>query len=635
MDEQRLIEELRATSRTDARTARDGVLRALERTRSFRFATEARALLRRTAADERRTLRPLRVAIVGTSTLDHLAMALEPYLIRDGFQPSLYVAPFNQVHQQTLDPSSALYAHAPDLLILAFNHHALRLPPEPRVRLSFEEAEAWAAQEACRLLEAVHAFRQHSSARIMLLVPELPRRSTWGGLSATLPGGDIFLVRELHRALVRQRPAGLHLVDVERLAADFGKRQWEDDRSWLLAKQAWDLDGYPLLAHQVSRVAAGWWGQACKVLALDLDNTLWGGVVGDDGLEGITLGDGPLGEAFVDFQAYVKALQARGILLVIVSKNEEAIVREAFSRRGEMKLAWDDFCAWRINWKSKADNLKSLAEELSLGLDSFCFVDDNPAERALVRELLPDVKVLELPEDAALYLRALDDSGWFELPEFSEVDEVRTRLYRDERDRRELLHQAGSLESFYAQLRQEAFISEFRTESLARLVQLLNKTNQFNVTTRRYSTEQVQAFMQAPEQYWTLEVSLRDRFGDHGLTGLLICRYDAEQAVIDSLVMSCRVIGRWVEHAMVDQLLQWAFHKGIREVRGCFIPTRKNGPAADLFERLGFQKEERAEPSEATFWRRPSAPNGLGQSIPIAIYRAGHAPALEEKVRSA
>ena len=408
---------------------------------------------------------------------------------------------------------------------------------------------------------------------------------------AGIAGGDVAIIREVNRRLREALPAGAYFVDLEQVAGELGRARFYDPRQYHWTKQPFSMPGAAALArHVVAGIQAMVIGPK-KVLVLDLDNTLWGGVVGETGPLGITLGETADGEAFRAFQAHARGLARRGVLLAIASKNNPDDAREPFAQHPDMVLAMDDFAAFEASWEPKAVALGRIADTLGLGLDSFVFFDDNPAEREHVRQALPEVEVIDVPEDPAEYVRALEAGLWFESVGLTDEDRARTTQYAVERQRLELRSTAGSLDEYLASLAMVADVRELDDADLPRVVQLLAKTNQFNLTTRRHSEAQVRALL-APPGGVALTLRLRDRFGDHGLVAvvLAVAQADAERPAlrIDTWLMSCRVIGRTVEHLLAGELARRAERLGYARVVGEYIPSRKNPLVAGLYETLGF-----------------------------------------------
>jgi FkbH-like protein len=381
------------------------------------------------------------------------------------------------------------------------------------------------------------------------------------------------------------------IVDCERLSALVGKERWIDPRYWQLSKQAVSMQALPLLARHLTAVLAADLGLSRKCLVLDLDNTLWGGVIAEDGLAGIKLGGDQTGEAFVAFQEYIRQLKDKGVILAVCSKNNEADAKEPFERHPDMRLKLDDFATFIANWEPKADNLLRIAETLNIGLDSLVFVDDNPVERAAVRRAMPQVDVISLPADPAYYTRTLSQYLMFETATFTAEDARRTEQYRARTLAARLEKSAGSLEELWESLEMTATIAPFDGLNLPRIVQLIGKTNQFNLTTRRHGQAQVEAFMKDPDCVH-FSLRLRDRFTDHGLVALMIVLQRGRILEIDTWLMSCRVIGRTVERTMLAHLCAHAAQRGATTIRGLYIPAAKNQLVKDVYSLFGFLPAE-------------------------------------------
>ncbi len=373
-----------------------------------------------------------------------------------------------------------------------------------------------------------------------------------------------------------------------------------------MAKLSFDDSCLPIYTDHVARLIAALRGRSRKCLILDLDNTVWGGVIGDDGLEGIKVAQGDAtGEAHLAVQQLALALRQRGVVLAVSSKNTDEIARQPFRAHPEMLLKEDHFAVFQANWNDKATNIKAIAEELSLGLDAMVFLDDNPVERGLVRRMLPQVAVPELPEDPAWFARTLAAAGYFESIGFSDEDRQRAQMYQSNARRVALQRQAGDLDAYLASLDMEIQFAPFDRIGRARISQLINKSNQFNLTTRRYSEAEV-ASAEADPDVFTLQVRLIDSFGDNGMISVVICRPGtAGDWVIDTWLMSCRVLGRKVEQMVLREILCRAREAGIDRVVGHFVPTEKNALVRDHYEKLGFAKVD--ERDGATTWSMPAA----------------------------
>lgn len=414
--------------------------------------------------------------------------------------------------------------------------------------------------------------------------------------------GHVALIRSVNQQLRDTLPPGAIFCDLEQISGEIGRRRFYDPRRYNWTKQPFSEEGTIRLAEHIASGTRALMNGPKKVLVLDLDNTLWGGVVGETGPMGITIGDGTDGEAFTAFQKHVKRLSERGIVLAVSSKNNDADAREPFEKNQSMVLSLDDFAQFEANWEPKAVSLRRIAKTLQLGLDSFVFFDDNPAEREHIRQALPEVAVVEVPEDPAEYVRALDAELWFEAVDLTDEDRVRSEQYRSERRRRDA---EGTFESLDAYLTSLEMVADLRTideDDMDRVVQLLGKTNQFNLTTRRHGPAKVRQMLGEPGAIG-LTLRMADRFGDHGLVSVIIAVPGPEPrtAYIDTWLMSCRVISRTAEEFFLNALASAAREAGVERLIGEYIPTPKNALVKDLYDRLGFERVEAAPSGEVRY----------------------------------
>jgi FkbH-like protein len=388
---------------------------------------------------------------------------------------------------------------------------------------------------------------------------------------------------------MQQRLPNVTLVNLEGVSALVGKAHWFDEAAYFTSKQPFSLREMPLAAAYFARLIASGHGLIRKCLVLDLDNTLWGGVIGDDGVGGIRLDPAePTGEAFRSFQRYLLLLKQRGVLLAVCSKNDRAIAVSAFEHDG-MLLKIDDFSAFVANWDDKASNLKLIAQKLNIGMDTLVFFDDNPAERALVQQFAPGVLVIDVPEDPALYVRALDLSFAFEWPQLTAEDINRTDSYLKDLKREELQEQFTNYDLYLSSLDMKASIEIVEAGSVDRVCQLMNKTNQFNLRTQRYG-EQAMAQMLSSPQYCVLQARFEDRFSKYGVMASAVVRFAGKLAFIENWVMSCRVFKRGLEDAMINSIAEVACSRGCDFLFGEYIATAKNAYVANMFERFKFEK---------------------------------------------
>ncbi|WP_337996576.1 HAD-IIIC family phosphatase [Oleispirillum naphthae] len=560
-----------------------------------------KALDRRSAAGQSLDpLQPLTLAVAGNGTTDLLAKALRGTAVRYGFDLRVVQGAFGQISHEALDPDSEINRAAPDYVLLALDHRALPLAAGPRSpeeeAADVEKALGWVSS-LCR------GFQSHTHATLLLPTIPAPAAPLFGSLDARVNGAWRHLLAAVNRGIAEMAAgSGSLLLDVAGLAETVGLETWHDEALWNIAKLSFGQSLVPLYADVVLRLLAASRGQTRKCLVLDLDNTLWGGVIGDDGLDGIELGNGTArGEAFLAIQKTALALRDRGIVLAVCSKNQDEIARQPFRRHSDMLIKEDDIAVFVANWRDKAGNLRDIAKRLDIGVDALALLDDNPAERALVRRELPQVGVPELPEDPADYPRVLAWSGLFEAAAYSDEDAVRARYYADNARRSEAGAAVTDMDGYLASLGMEMTVSAFDAMGRTRITQLINKTNQFNLTTRRYTERDVLAMEQDP-QVLALQIRLKDTFGDNGMISVVIGRPDGDALDLDTWLMSCRVLNRGVECATLNVVAGLARQRGFRWLRGVYRPTEKNALVRDHYRRLGFSQDG-AEDGGATIWR--------------------------------
>ncbi len=553
-------------------------------------------------------LQPLRIALLASHTVDHLVPAIRVAGLARRLALAVHVAPYGQYRQALLLDDAALNAFAPQLILLALDAHdaPLQVPLEAS-QGEVDEAVATRVEEL-RLLWRRARERYAAQVVQQTLVPADP--PLFGAFDALVPASPQSLIDRLNGAIREAaREDGVLLMDLAREAASgaYGDGLAEPLR-WHQAKQLVSPHLAPLYGDQLARIAAASVGLSRKCLVLDLDNTLWGGVVGDDGVEGIQLGQGsPSGEAFLAFQRYAALLARRGIILAVCSKNDLSVAEAAFVNP-EMALKRGDIAAFVANWEDKAGNLRRIASMLDIGLDSLVFVDDNPAERDIVRRELPQVAVPELPDDVADYPARVAAAGYFEAVSFTSDDATRGRNYALNAERKAAMSQATDMDGYLRGLEMLLTATPIGAAELARSTQLVNKTNQFNLTTRRYGEAEVERMAGDPRAV-TLAIRLADKFGDNGLISVVLARPDDslgdDELLIDTWLMSCRVLGRQVEEAVFEVLARAAAAAGYRTLIGEYRPTERNGMVAEHYPRLGFLQHPSPPGADAgaTFWR--------------------------------
>lgn len=531
-------------------------------------------------------LRSVKLGIAATHTADLIADVLPATGLRHSLQVQTLQTDYGQIAQQVLDPASALAQWNPDFVFLALDAAALGL-----ARPQFDAGDAEAAVQAA--LDHVASLRDGVRANVgavailHTLAPALD--GVFGSYDHRIPGSPRWMIARFNQRLADEVLADADLLlDVAALAASVGLSRWHDPLRWHDAKMPCALDAVPLYADHLCRLIAAARGLSRKCLVLDLDNTLWGGVIGDDGVDGIKLGQGSArGEAHLAVQSYALDLRRRGVVLAVCSKNEEAAALIPFREHDEMVLKEEHVSVFVANWTDKATNLKAIAQTLNIGTDALVFLDDNPAERERVRQELPEVAVPEVGDEPSDYVPLLTMAGYFEAVSFGDEDRKRAEMYQANAQRASVLQKVGNLDEYLASLDMVCTIAPFDDLGRARIAQLINKSNQFNLTTRRYTEADV-AQIQADPQRFTMQVRLVDRFGDNGMISVVVFDRHQDHWHCDTWLMSCRVLGRRVEEAVLAHVAAAARAAGAQRLTGEYIPTHKNVLVEKHFEKLGF-----------------------------------------------
>ena len=542
------------------------------------------------------SLTHFKLGVVSNATFNLFVSPLRAAALRHGIWLDVVLADFDQAIQEALNPDSLINSAGVDAVLIALDHRGYPLASES---LSCTTGGA-NAQDALNYLNQLReGFRANGGAPSLVQSLACPPFPLLGGLDAQLDG---LLQREIHEfnrltANCIMKSADI-LLDIAALASSIGTHQWFDERQWFMSRIAFNNALIPLYCDHVARTLAAIRGKSKKCLVLDLDNTLWAGVIGDDGMEGIHVGQGhPLGEAHQAIQRYALELKKHGVILAVCSKNEESIALQPFREHPDMLLKESDIAVFVANWNDKASNIRHIAQTLNIGLDALVFLDDNPMERDIVRTALPQVTVPEIPDDAALIPRTLAAAGYFDMLSFTADDAKRADQYRDNAMRQQAMTAAGSIDDYLASLDMAIDIRPFDAAGRKRITQLINKTNQFNLTTQRYTEAEVERFETDPT-YITRQVRLADKFGDNGMISVLIAKKESDCLLIDSWLMSCRVIKRRVEDALCDELVTTAKAAGITTIRGQYSPTPKNHLVKDHYQSLGFTLADSNEESD-------------------------------------
>ncbi len=527
-------------------------------------------------------LRKVRIALLGSASTTHLLPGLRVAGLRRGLQVEARETPYGTWRQTLFDPATELHAFRPQAIVLALDARTLAALAKDGTEAALEQLRACWRQARERF--GCQVIQQTA-------LPVFP--ALLGDNEHRLPESAAARLLALNAGLRDAAAAdSVDLLGVDTLAGQYGVRALYNAGLWHHAKQEVHPCAAALWGEHAARLVGAAQGGSAKCLVLDLDNTLWGGVIGDDGMNGIVLGQGSApGEAYAEFQRYCRSLAARGVVLAVCSKNEEGNAREPFERHPEMLLHCQDIACFLANWTDKATNLREIARRLNLGLDALVFVDDNPGERELIRRELPEVHVPEMPEEPADFAATLAAAGYFEALGTTAEDLSRGAQYRANADRDELRAEAADLQGYLRSLHMSLTLAPVDTLSLARVTQLINKTNQFNIQTRRRTEAEVAALARDPDVL-TLQGRLSDRFGDNGLITVVTARLrregDGLEAHIEDWLMSCRVLGRRVEEACLQALVRQCVGLGVERIVGEFHPTAKNAPVRDLFASLGF-----------------------------------------------
>jgi len=537
---------------------------------------------------------PYRLAFLRSFTLEPVVPLVQAHAFLHAIDLKVEMGDFNTYAQEMLDPESKLYRWEPQAVILAIQTRDL----VPALWDGFSELSSadrkHVVEETVQNLKSwIAAFRSHSKASLILHTFELPERPEAGVLDTQAKESQTEAIQRLNqevRKIARDR-TGVYVLDYDALVSRFGRSRWHDERKWLTVRMPMAADALNSLAEEYLRFILPLTGRVCKALVVDLDNTLWGGVVGEESLEKLQIGTEYPEAAYLALQRAIQHLGKRGILLAIASKNNPRDALEVLEKHPAMLLRPKDFAAVRINWNDKVQSLREIASELNIGTDALAFLDDNPIEREWVRSQLPEVTVIDLPTDPMGYRQALLDCPVFERLTLSEEDQARSRYYVEEIERKELRTQSSSLEDFYASLKMEAEIVEVGSDSFARVAQLTQKTNQFNLTTRRFSEPEIRAYLENPHAHGYV-LRAYDRFGECGLVGVALTHDEEDQCEIRTFLLSCRAIGRTLETALLSHVAREAAARGVRVLKGRYLPTKKNAPAKDFYPRHQFKLME-------------------------------------------
>ncbi len=535
----------------------------------------------------------MKLAVLGNSATQFLSASLQGYARLEGLNLSVFDAPFDQIDAQLLDPASETWSFAPDVILLYLATERLY---ESFLDLPLAERSSF-AEGVMNRLTGYYDIIAGTGARILQCNFTESADQVIGQYSAKVDTTFIYQIRKLNVLLQETMSArrDVYPVDLLSIQLQVGSKAFFDPAYYFNATMTMAPAVLPQVAAAVTGVLKAMEGRIRKCVIFDLDGTVWGGIIGDDGMGGIEIGNLGKGHAFQEIQRYLKELKEYGIILAVCSKNTEEIAKEPFERHPEMILHLSDISVFVANWEDKASNIRTIIDTLNIGADSVVFLDDNPFERNLIREMIPEITVPELPEDPAEYTRFLREQNLFDIASYTGPGEDRTKQYQAEYARRQMQQSSASLDDYLESLQMLCTSGPFLPEQYARIAQLTQRSNQFNLRTVRYTEEEIARIAEDPKKL-TLRFSLKDRFGDHGLISVLILdQRENGEAFIDTWLMSCRVLKRGMEEYVINTLVRAAEETGIKTIFGEYLPTQKNGMVKDIYEKMGFARKNEGQ----------------------------------------
>lgn len=529
---------------------------------------------------------PSRIAVLGGSTVDDIKNVLELFLLESGIKPTFYQSEYNKFYEDAVFGNAELDEFRPEIVIVFTS--AVNIRNFPNIADSQTGVQKKLVAEYERFTTIWEALQNRYHAVIIQNNFDLPYESDIGSLAVVRGRNRFVSALNEKLAIYADSHEEFYIHDLHGLSSRIGLRKWHNPSQYASYKFAMDYDVMPDVSLGLAKIIRAMLGKARKCLVLDLDNTLWGGVIGDDGVENIKIGhETPAAEAYTAWQEYVLRLKERGVILAICSKNEEEIAKSGFSHPDSV-LKLTDFIAFKANWLPKNENIAAIAKEINIGTDSLVFIDDNPVERQIVRDTMPEVAVPEVDgADVFSYIRAIEEAGYFETVAVSGDDLKRNESYQANKARQKLSESVASYDDFLKSLNMTAEIAEFQPVYFDRIAQLTGKTNQFNLTTRRYTRAEIESMANDPH-YITLYGRLTDKFGDNGLISVVIGEKQENELHILLWLMSCRVLKRGLEENMLDVLTAKAIEAGCTKLIGYYYPTKKNKMVAGLYESFGF-----------------------------------------------
>ncbi len=558
--------------------------------------------LKKNAKADISSLPQYKLAILGNCATQHVATAIKGYGFHVGLGMDVFDSDYNQIDAQTMDPTSELYTFAPNGVLIYMCSEKLY---EKFCETPVENRSSFAEDTYAYIRNCWNQINANIQTTILQFNFVMLNDSTFGSFANKAEVSFVFQLRKLNYLLMEgcQQVKNVYIVDLDMVQSEYGRNQFADPKLYYIAKMPISLECLPEVAKRVLDTIQTLRGNVKKCVICDLDNTLWGGVIGDDGLNGIQIGELGTGHAFSELQMWLKDLKNRGILLAVCSKNNEENAKLPFEQHPEMVLKLEDFSMFVANWEDKAGNIRNIQKTLNIGMDSLVFLDDNPFERNLVRSLIPEICVPELPEDPALYLQYIRSLNLFETASHSAGDARRTQQYREESVRRSFETSFTSYEDYLQGLEMKAVAAPFDPFYYPRIAQLTQRSNQFNLRTVRYTEAQIEAVAK-DEDKLTIYFMLKDKFGDHGLISVVILDKQEDATLfVSEWLMSCRVLKRGMEEFIVNKIVETAASHGFKKIIGEYLPTPKNAMVKNLYETMGFTRvdENRFELNTETF----------------------------------
>ncbi|UCC58995.1 MAG: HAD family hydrolase [Candidatus Bathyarchaeum sp.] len=541
--------------------------------------------------DEKR----IKVALLSSFTIDPLGIYLDIKSRLAQLYPEIYIAPFNQYQQEILDENSGLYAFKPDVIILAVQADVLLNENFISDFVKLSDVEKHQTEISNRLQAILSMLTSRTDAIVLINNFIVPSFTPFGILDNKAKSGLRSFFQGLNQRLAElyRKSNQVYVVDLEGAASKHGKSRCLDQMLYYRGSFLFSESFLPVIADEYMGYIKALKNLTRKCIVLDLDNVLWGGIIGEDGIEGIKLGVDSPGNAYKDFQRVLLSYYNRGILLAINSKNNPDDAMKAIKEHPHMLLREKHFAAIRINWQNKVQNMIELAKEINIGFDSMVFIDDNPHEREQIKQALPQVLVVDMPSSPFLYRQTMENMNDFNILALTEEDKMRGEMYHARKKREELRESISTLEDFLKSLEMKIVIKYADEMGMPRIVRMVNKTNQFNATTRRYTDVEIGKMKEATDQFDIYSLQVSDRLGDEGIVGVAIVRKEPKTWTLDSFLLSCRVIGRKVETAFLAKIVEDAKEQGVSTLVGEYIPTQKNVPVKSFYSDHGFEEFSR------------------------------------------